>query len=189
MPQDILSTLKIDPPEVTAAMDYLTRIAMDKLVSSTAKPLMLGFYYVEGKVAAIPLVGDTPQIAWETPVLQKRVYELAYHELIEESMRNLAVIFPTMRYGFNRKAQIPEKMKAAKGITLKDLAEWHRTNPEVVIEQPSLMYIIDIDGEYYQAYSDLRLGSPPSLAEYVLCSSPTNSVVPMLRHARDNAFK
>lgn len=178
-----------DPQELETVLDHLSRVVEEKILQvPDAKPLIVAFYYVDNKIAVIPLATDTPQIVWENALLQKKLYHLAYSELAEESLRNLAVVFPTVRYRFNKNGNIPEYILNKKNISIRDLSEWHQAHPDIVIQQPAVQYFIDIDGQYHQAYADVRGGKSPTLSEYVICDNAKNAVILSMRMAREKVF-
>lgn len=178
-----------DPQELETVMDHLSKIVEEEmLLTSSAKPLVLAFYYVDNKVAVIPLVTDTPQVVWESSVLQKRLYQMAYNELAEENLKNIAVVFPTVRYRLNKNGDVPEHILQKKNISIHDLAEWHEMYTDIVYEQPAVQYYIDIAGQYHQAYADVRPGRPPTLSEYVICDQARNAVIIAMRLAREKVF-
>jgi hypothetical protein len=178
-----------DPPELEIVLDHLSKIAEEKILRSPqAKPLVMAFYYVDNKIAVLPLLTDVPLVVWENSFLQTKLYHMAYSALAEDGIRNLAIIFPTIRYTFNKNGNIPDHFLNKKTISIRDLSEWHQAYPDLVRQQPTLQYFVDIDGQYHQAYADVRCGKFPTLSEYVICDHAKNSVIFSMNKARNKVF-
>lgn len=181
--------LQSDSNEVTQALDYLSVLTERKLSEGQGfKPMILGFYFVKGKVAVIPLATGVLDIVWENPTLQQQLYNRAYQELHEERLTNLAIIFPTMMYSFPDKEKLLSRLKKpAESLTTSDYRALMALYPEDVKGTMAIQFFLDIGGDFQHAYAEIRNGR--MLTEYAVCSGDRKTpIIPMLKLARDKVL-